>query len=130
VSGTVVELFDVGVDDAEDDAVLPELGDAGVAAQVLDDEPLAAAVAPVAELVAVLPGAVAVGAAEPVAWMAIAPPRPTNEATLAVAATLRARRAGWGRLRRGVSSGITRSFGVEAGAANLETMLGTGGKRS
>jgi two-component system response regulator MprA len=49
-------------------------------------------------------------AALSVAWRAMVPPSPSSAATLVPAAILRARRAGCGRFRRGVASGISRSF--------------------
>jgi hypothetical protein len=64
-------------------------------------------------------------------WTAIAPPRPTSVATLAVATALRARPAGCGRFRRGVASGISRSFGGWRSVQRIsELIVRDGGKRS
>jgi hypothetical protein len=100
VSGTAVEVPD---DEEVDD-------DAPVAAQVLESEDDAVVLVVLVECLAVWVPAVAVVAAEPGASMAIAPPSPTRAATLAPAATCRARWAGCGRFRRGAGFGIARSF--------------------
>jgi hypothetical protein len=100
VCGALVELLDVW--EEEDDAVLLAVEVAGVAAQLLDGGAVVVVVAGAAAAMPVfvwVPMDAGVWAAESVAWAAIAPARPTSVATLAVAATFRARRAGCGRCR-------------------------------
>lgn len=110
MSATVAEVLDE--EDKEEES---EEGVAAVADQVLDDEvavPESTAVdeSVVSVLLWVASAEVTVGAALSAVWTAITPPSPSSAATLPDATALRARRAGCGRLRRGVASGITRSF--------------------
>jgi hypothetical protein len=110
---------------------------AGVAAQLLDVEPelfvvtvLPAARSGLTVLVLLSSVDVAVDTAASVDCSAITLPRLTSVATLAPAATLRARAAGCGRFLRGVVSGISRSLRVEVDAADQVPIVRDGGKRS
>ncbi|MGZ4689041.1 MAG: hypothetical protein ACXVKA_12920 [Acidimicrobiia bacterium] len=103
---------------------------AGVADQLLEvaDEESVAVTVLLFVLAWLLSADVTECAAVSAAWTAIAPLKPNSAAMLAPAATFRARRAGCGRLRRGVASGIARSF-VRL-RRGLVTMVRDGRKRS
>jgi hypothetical protein len=110
VSAADVERVD-GDDVADDDRESVE--DVGaVAAQRSEDEDEDETAVDVSVSLPlwVVSAGVTVGAALLEVSTAMTPPRPSSAATLAAAAALRARRAGCGRGRRGVASGITRSF--------------------